>query len=93
MIKRLLISFLVVIFYPLSVLSTDLPNSSKLPKMPEEYRTKNQRKVDPVGMWVYHVAEEEADRDYFDVEVVPLEESRKILKKRKEEQKKVLLKK
>jgi len=94
MIKKLLAGFLVVVFFPLNGIVAELPDSANLPRMPDEYRAKNQRKVDPVGMWFYDVAEEEAEKDYFDVEVVPLEESRKILKKRKEdEQKKLLLKK
>ncbi len=92
--KKLLVSFLIIILYPLHVFAAELPDSADLPRMPDEYRTKNQRKVDPVGMWAYDAAEEEAEKDYFDVEVVPLEESKKILKKRKEEeQKKLLLKK
>ncbi len=94
MIKKLLAGFLVVMFFPLNGFAAELPDSADLPRMPDEYREKNQRKVDPIGMWAYDAAEEEAEKDYFDVEVVPLEESKKILKKRKEEeQKKLLLKK
>ncbi len=69
--------------------STDLPDSSKLPRMPDEYRDKDQRKVDPVGMWVYDAAETQAEDDYFGVEVLSLEESKRILKERKEAQESV----
>lgn len=69
--------------------STDLPDSSKLPRMPDEYRDKDSRLKDPVGMWVYDAAETEAEENYFGVEVLSLEESERILKERKEGQKSV----
>ncbi len=67
--------------------STDLPESSKLPRMPDEYRDKDKRITDPVGMWVYDAAESQADDDYFGVEVLSLEESQEILRDRKEAEK------
>lgn len=67
--------------------STDLPESSKLPRMPDEYRDKDKRITDPVGMWVYDAAETQADEDYFGVEVLSIEESQKILRDRNEAEK------
>lgn len=67
---------------------TELPDSSDLPRMPDEYRDKDKRITDPVGMWVYDAAERQAEEDYFGVEVLSLEESQKILREREEALKK-----
>ncbi|MBU1231833.1 MAG: hypothetical protein KKD01_07135 [Proteobacteria bacterium] len=67
--------------------ATELPDSSELPRMPDEYRDKDKRITDPVGMWVYDAAEKQAEDDYFGVEVLSLEESQRILRDRKEAQK------
>jgi len=73
--------------------SNDVPY---YPRMPEAYRSNDYHKlkqgkpnINPAGFAIYDHAETEAEEDYFGVEVVPLEESQKILKKRKEENKNV----
>lgn len=45
-----------------------------------------------IGMSIYDTAETEAEEDYFGTEVVPLEESRRILSERKKQQEKEKLK-
>lgn len=72
---------------PSPTISSRLPDSSELPRMPDEYRDKDKRMTDPIGMWVYDAAETQADEDYFGVEVLSLEESQRILKDRKAVQK------
>lgn len=60
--------------------------------MPDDYRKSDYKgisKRNPYGMSVYDQAEILAEEEYFGAEVVPLEESKKILnerKKQKEEQ-------
>lgn len=68
--------------------ATELPDSSEYPRMPDEYRDKDKRITDPVGMWVYDTAETQAEENYFGVEVLSLEESQKILRERKKAQNK-----
>lgn len=72
---------------PPTKVSMSLPDSSELPRMPDEYRDKDKRMRDPIGMWVYDAAETQADEDYFGVEVLSLEESQRILRDREAAQK------
>lgn len=69
------------------VIAADLPDSSKLPRMPREYRNNDYRdfsKRNPYGMSLYDVAEKEAEEDIFGSEVISLEESERILSERRE---------
>ncbi|MCK5070704.1 MAG: hypothetical protein KAR01_09180 [Desulfocapsa sp.] len=92
MIQKFIFVTIICLFGTVAV-SADLPDSSKLPRMPDAYRNndyKDLTKRNPFGMSVYDVAEREAEEDLFSTEVVSLEESRKILeerKRKKEEQK------
>ena len=65
------------------------------PRMPDDYRNndyKDLSKRNPYGMSVYDEAEVLAEEEYFGAEVVPLEESRRILKERKKKREEQLLK-
>ena len=86
-------------FVPFSVLlclcscgaskSTKPSVTEQYPRMPDTYRNndyKDLSKRNPYGMSIYDAAENEAENEYFGVEVVPLEESRRILKERKAKQ-------
>ena len=91
MINKFLIVSSFVLFSSVAI-SADLPDSSKLPRMPDAYRNndyKDLSKRNPYGMSIYAEAENLAEEEYFGAEVVSLEESRRILserKKQKEEQ-------
>jgi len=91
MIKIILVVSSLVLFISAAI-SADLPDSSKLPRMPDTYRNsdyKDLNKRNPYGMSIFDKAEDLAEEEYFGAEVVPLEESRRILserKKQKEEQ-------
>ena len=63
------------------------PVAREYPRMPDEYRNNNDSKGsgNPIGMSVYDAAETEAEEDYFGAEVVPLEESKRILTERKKQ--------
>ena len=94
MIKRFLVGIILVFFSSVAI-SADLPESSKLPRMPDAYRNndyKNLSKRNPYGMSIYDVAEREAGEDIFGSEVVSLEESKRILSERKKQQEKEKLK-
>ncbi|MEN8188917.1 MAG: hypothetical protein ABFS19_03655 [Thermodesulfobacteriota bacterium] len=85
--KRIVfLSTLIVVVMVTGVSAQEVPDADKLPKMPEEYRTDNKSLKDPVGMWVYDAAEAEAERELTEVEVVPLEESRRILEERRKQE-------
>ncbi len=69
----------------------ELPDSVDLPKMPDAYRNTDYRdmsKRNPYGMSIYDQAESAAEDEYAETIVVPLEESRKILKERNQVRKK-----
>ncbi len=86
MIIRFLTVAVIVLFSSVA-LSADLPDSSKLPRMPDAYRNsgyKDLSKRNPYGMSIYDIAEREAEEDIFGSEVVSLEESKRILKERKQ---------
>ncbi len=71
-----------------SVSAAELPDeSSRYPRMPDEYRSKNQASRNPIGMSIYDAAETAAEEDYFGTVVVPLEESRRIIRERKAKEK------
>ena len=92
-IKILTVSILV--FFSSVAISADLPDSSKLPRMPEAYRNndyKDLSKRNPYGMSIYDAAEREAEEDIFGSEVISLEESKRILSERKKQQEKENLK-
>jgi hypothetical protein len=65
---------------------------TEYPRMPDAYRKSDYKSIskrNPYGMSIYDEAEILAEEEYFGSEVVPLEESRRILnerKKQKEEQ-------
>jgi len=62
------------------------PVAREYPRMPDEYRNNNDNKGrNAVGMSIYDAAEAQAEEDYFGTEVVPLEESRRILAERKKQ--------
>jgi hypothetical protein len=87
MIKKILVVSTLVLFSSVAI-SADLPDSSKLPRMPEAYRNsdyKDLSKRNPYGMSIYAEAEELAEEEYFGAEVVSLEESRRILSQRKKQ--------
>jgi hypothetical protein len=76
----------VLVFLGSVAISADLPDSSELPRMPDAYRGndyKDLSKRNPFGMSIYDVAEREAENEYSETVVVPLEESRRILNERK----------
>lgn len=90
MIKRFLVVAMLLFFSSVAI-AADLPDSSKLPRMPDAYRNngyKDMNKRNPYGMSIYDVAEREAEEDIFGSEVLSLEESQRILKERKAKQKK-----
>lgn len=86
MIKTIIGALLLLHFSTLAM-AVDLPDSSELPRMPDAYRNNDYRdfsKRNPYGMSIYDRAEIEAENEYSETVVVPLEESQRILKKRKE---------
>ena len=88
MIRRILPAAIFVLFSSVAI-SADLPDSSKLPRMPDAYRNNDYKDIskrNPYGMSIYDVAEKEAEEDIFGSEVISLEESRRILKERKEQE-------
>ena len=88
MIKKILLIATLLLFSS-SVIAAGLPDdSSKLPRMPDEYRNRNKTSRNPIGMSIYDAAETAAEEDYFGSEVISLEESKRILSERKKEQKK-----
>lgn len=94
MIKKFLVVSSLV-FFSSVVIAADLPESSKLPRMPDAYRNsdyKDLSKRNPYGMSIYAEAEELAEEEYFGAEVVSLEESRRILSERKKQKEELLLK-
>ncbi len=84
MIKNLLLASFLLQFV-IGCASTNAPQHSEYPRMPDAYRDNDNNVAtrNPYGMSIYDVAETEAEEDYFGVEVVPLEESQRILKERK----------
>ena len=87
MIKRFLVVSSLILFSSVAI-SADLPDSSKLPRMPDAYRNSDYKdfsKRNPYGMSIYAEAENLAEEEYFGYEVVPLEESRRILSERKKQ--------
>ena len=89
MIKRIVVVTMLVLFSSVAI-SADLPDSSQLPRMPDAYRNngyKDFSKRNPYGMSIYDAAETLAEEEYFGVEVVSLEESKRILSERKRNQK------
>lgn len=84
------IFFLVcIVFISSSCTTRQAPETVEYPRMPDEYRDKGMDKGsrDAVGMYLYDAAETDAEDDYFGVEVISLEESKKILKERKDAEK------
>lgn len=76
-----------IMLFSSSVIAAGLPeDTSTLPRMPDEYRNKNKASRNPLGMSIYDAAETAAEEDYFGSVVVPLEESKRILKERKKAQ-------
>ena len=63
------------------------PVAREYPRMPDEYRNNDDNKGsrNSIGMSIYDAAETEAEEDYFGTEVVPLEESKRILAERKKQ--------
>jgi hypothetical protein len=93
MIKKILAVTILVLFSSVAI-SADLPDSSKLPRMPDSYRNSNYKdmsKRNPYGMSLYDVAERAAEEEYFGAEVVSLEESKRILSERKKQKEKEML--
>ena len=89
MIKKFLAVMILLLFSSVAI-SADLPDSSQLPRMPDAYRNSDYKdfsKRNPYGMSIYDAAETLAEEEYFGVEVVSLEESRRILSERKKNQK------
>ncbi len=91
MIKNLLLASFLLQFV-IGCASTNAPQNAEYPRMPDAYRGdgsnyrengNNVANRNPLGMSIYDAAETEAEEDYFGVEVVPLEESQRILKERK----------
>lgn len=68
------------------------------PRMPDAYRNNDyyhktkqgSANINPAGYAIYDHAESEAEDDYFGVEVVPLEESQRILKERRAKEKQTI---
>lgn len=68
--------------------ANDVPH---YPRMPDAYRkndyyqktNQSSPNLNPAGYAIYDHAETEAEENYFGVEVVPLEESQKILQERR----------
>lgn len=88
MIRRILPVAIFVLFSSMAI-SADLPDSSKLPRMPDAYRNndyKDLSKRNPYGMSIYDVAEKKAAEGLFGSEVLSLEESQRILKERRAKQ-------
>ncbi|HID71033.1 MAG TPA: hypothetical protein EYP35_11435 [Desulfobacterales bacterium] len=87
MIDKIIILFAVLLFCS-SCTASKAPETVQYPKMPKEYRDKDMDKGsrNAIGMSIYDAAETEAEEDYFGTEVVPLEESRRILKERKQKE-------
>ena len=86
MIKRIFAVLILLHFSPVAM-AVDLSDSSKLPRMPDAYRNndyKDLSKRNPYGMSVYDEAETAAEKEYSETVVVPLEESQRILEKRRE---------
>jgi len=82
-------------FFCSVALSAELPDSSRLPRMPKGYQSYDSKgitKNNPMGMSVYDTAEREMEEDIFGSEVISLEESKKILSERKKLQEKEKLK-
>ena len=78
-----------------SCATTKQSEIAEYPRMPDDYRNNdhgyrsngnNVANRNPLGMSIYDAAETEAEENYFGVEVVPLEESQKILSERKKNQ-------
>ena len=85
MMKRCLVLMILVLFSSVAI-SADLPDSSELPRMPDAYRNKGISKRNPYGMSIYDAAETLAEEEYYGVEVVSLEESKRILSERRKQQ-------
>ena len=88
MIKQIVVATMLVFFSSVAI-SSDLPDSSELPRMPEAYRNsdyKDLSKRNPYGMSIYDAAETLAEEEYFGAEVVSPEESKRILSERKRNQ-------
>jgi len=93
--KNILILFTLLLFAA-GCATTEPAGTSQYPRMPDEYRGdgsdyrkngNNKANLNPQGMSFYDAAETAADDDYFGVEVVSLEESKRILKERKKQEK------
>ena len=61
------------------------PVAKEYPRMPDDYRNNESGSRNAIGMGIYDAAETEAEEDYFGTEVVPLEESKRILAERKKQ--------
>jgi len=88
--KKQLLAVTILLFFSSVAFASDLPDSSELPRMPEAYRNsdyKDMSKRNPYGMSIYDAAETLAEEEYSGVEVVSLEESKRILSERKKNQK------
>ena len=74
-----------VLLFCSSCSTAPAPVAREYPRMPDEYRDNSDNKGsrNSIGMSVYDAAETQAEEDYFGTEVVPLEESRRILAERK----------
>ncbi len=87
MLRECFVVIMIVLFCSSIGVSQELPDSADLPRMPDEYRKgdyKDMSKRNPYGMSIYDAAEQEAEDNYFGTEVVPLEESKRILQQRQE---------
>lgn len=88
MIDRFLGAVILVLFCSVAI-AAELPDSDKLPRMPDSYRNGDNKGFsshNPIGMSVYDAAENEAEEDIFGSVVVPLEESKRIISERKKKQ-------
>jgi len=75
-----------LIFFCSSCTTPEASKITEYPRMPDAYRNndyKDSSKRNPYGMSVYDEAETLAEEEYFGAEVVPLDESRRILNERK----------
>ncbi|MCF8056104.1 MAG: hypothetical protein K9K37_05655 [Desulfocapsa sp.] len=85
MIDKIILLFWILLFCS-SCTATQTPVAAEYPEMPDAYRDndKNKANRNPIGMSIYDAAEKEAEEEYFGAEVISLEESRRILKERRE---------
>lgn len=75
-----------IVLFSGTCFAQEATKTKEYPRMPDAYRQNGMNKANrnPLGMAIYDAAETAAEEEYFGAEVVSLEESKKILKERKE---------